>query len=614
MIKYFGTLNDIFNAATSDLQPGDVVVTGGYGSVNDGGASTYYVTSINNTNNADLDITGKTFSKGSIQLELMFNNGEVNVEQFGAQSTASAANNKAAIQAAIDSGARCVNFRPVQYLVEDDIVINHPVDIAGNGTKLTLIPTVVNSNTHLFCLDFEPCVSNLKIATNIKDMFIVGVTTNALSKSIPSIRINCANRVCFENVCFEGGDYAVYAKKSNNTGCDIRDISISNCKATNMNSGFAFNSSSDIKVKNCRIELREPTNITYGFGFVLDNTYKAFVEDLSVLNATMSAVGVGNKTWDNNSTNRIVFKNLLVDNAIIAISLTNCNLPISFNNAMLIDCDYSFYVADAENITVSNSSFSAKSPLTCAADTRILTFTGYSKMKFMHTQFDFPYAFQAIVYNSEKEKPVELDFVDCTLQKIDVSGLSDTIIPSGFGLIGYEGEYSNRVIQTFDACEFRSYITDYSVTTGEGENAVTTYNFPITLATSSNSDSKLIIKNCRFINEDNSDDEQDETQGETQDETQPPKEYIPYFKLDDNAKFDNIVVYNCFFENYEFSKGEGEDKHYPIFGRVVDGAINTDNTDSDNETIHNIFARCNMRSSAPDTANGTTINEMLEYI
>ena len=89
---------------------------------------------------------------------------------------------------------------------------------------------------------------------------------------------------------------------------------------------------------------------------------------------------------------------------------------------------------------------------------------------------------------------------------------------------------------------------------------------------------------------------------------------MPYFKLDDTAKFDNIVVYNCFFENYEFSKGEGEDKYYPIFGRVIDGIIVTDITNSDNEKIHNIFARCNMRSYAPDGTNGTTINEVLEYI
>ena len=80
----------------------------------------------------------------------------------------------------------------------------------------------------------------------------------------------------------------------------------------------------------------------------------------------------------------------------------------------------------------------------------------------MHTQFDFPYEFQKITYNSEKEKPVDLTFVDCTLRKTDVPGLSDSIIPSGFGTVGYESNYSNQVIETFDACEFRSYIQNYS--------------------------------------------------------------------------------------------------------------------------------------------------------
>jgi len=612
----YSTLTAFFNDSEKTVVVGDYVTTFGFSEVEDGGNGVYRVIAVDESlDNDTVAINGIQFTCKKVKLELCFDNATVRVNQFGAkkvdgnQSYTSteianfASINKNAIQEAINSGARKVEFSTGTYYVADDILINHPVDICGNGTALILKPTNTNANTHLFCFDFSAVENDYTAATNIKDLIIAGVTTNSISKSIPSIRMKRAYKVNIENVYFEGGDYAVYADDTGIENYYIHDISLINCKAINMNSGFNFVSSSGIKVKNCRLELAEPTNIRYGFGFVLDNSNNAIIEDVSVFNATMSAVGLGNNVWcddstgSGNATERILFKNLLIDNAIIAISLTNSNLPVSFNNAMLIDCDYSFFVTDAENISVTNSSVLAKSPLVAAADSRILTFTGYSKMKFMHTQFDFPYEFQKIAYNSEKEKPVDLTFVDCTLQKTDVPGLSDSIVPSGFGTVGYESNYSNQVIETFDACEFRSYINDYSVTTGEGENAVTAYNFPITLATSSNSGSKLIIKNCRFVNDSTC--------------------TVPYFKLDDSAKFDNIVVYNCFFENYDYSYEVTTDNKtknvYPIFGRVIDGIIVTDITNSDNEKIHNIFARCNMRSYAPDGTNGTTINEVLEY-
>ena len=231
----------------------------------------------------------------------------------------------------------------------------------------------------------------------------------------------------------------------------------------------------------------------------------------------------------------------------------------------------------------------------------------YAKAKFTHTQFDFPLDFQRVDFDTGNNETSDLVFVDCTIQKTDIAGVEGVTLPSGFGALGVANANNVGVIETFDACEFRSCIKDYKLTTGEGENTVITYNFPITLSTATNSGSKLIIKNCRFINEDNSDDEQDETQGETQDETQPPKEYIPYFRLDDNAKFDNIVVYNCFFENYNYKPSE-DSSVYPLFGKLTNNVLSCDVDD------HNIFAKCNMRSSEPVRNTGTTINETKSYI
>ena len=46
---------------------------------------------------------------------------------------------------------------------------------------------------------------------------------------------------------------------------------------------------------------------------------------------------------------------------------------------------------------------------------------------------------------------------------------------------------------------------------------------------------------------------------------------------------------------------------YPVFGRMSNGVLILDSDE------HNIFAKCNIRSSAPDRENGTVINEMKTY-
>ena len=601
MIKNFDTLNDFFNAANSDLHSGDIVVTSGYSAVNDGGAGEYYVISTENTNVAGLVISGKTFSKGSVQLELISDSGEVFVEQFGASSTASSAVNKAAIQAAIDSGARRINFRPTQYNVGDDILVSHPVDIVGNGAKLVFEPTSTVTDMQLFRLDYDSSENEINTATVIKDFCIEGACGNSESAVVSSIRIDCAYNVTVSDISFDGGDCAVYAKKKEFEGYNISRIEIKDCIAENMSNGFAFCTATDVKIKNCRINLVEG-----GVGVaVSDNSHTFIVEDLTISGGEV-AVNIYDGDWNGNATERIFFKNLQVTDTFAAANISDTNLPIHFTNAMVVDVNVGVCMTRAENVTMTNSSVLSVEPSNAGEDTVPVWAVDYAKAKFIHTQFEFPLDFQRVDFDSDNSKASDLVFVDCTIQKTDIHGVDGVTSPSGFGVFGVADVDNIGVIETFDACEFRSCIKDYKLTTGEGENTVITYNFPITLSTATNSGSKLIIKNCRFINEDNSDDEQDETQGETQDETQPPKEYIPYFRLDDNAKFDNIVVYNCFFENYNYKPSE-DSSVYPLFGKLTNNGLSCDVSD------HNIFARCNMRSSAPDRTNGTTINEVLEY-
>ena len=141
------------------------------------------------------------------------------------------------------------------------------------------------------------------------------------------------------------------------------------------------------------------------------------------------------------------------------------------------------------------------------------------------------------------------------------------------------------VIQSFDGCEFRSYQQDFCTVDENG--TMVDYNPPIILRAKPETDSKIIIKNCRFVNDSPCD--------------------APYFQLDDSKVYGNIVVYNCFFENYVYSENSDDSEIFPLFAKVTDGVAAADSTG------HNIFAKCNMRSSTPIRGTGTTINETKEY-
>lgn len=590
MIKYFNTLNDFFDDANSDLESGDIVVTSGYSEVNDGGAGEYYVISTENTNVDSLAISGKTFSKGSIQLELMFNNGEVNVEQFGAQSTASAANNKAAIQAAINSGARRVNFRPAQYNVGNDILINHPVDIVGNGAELAL--ETASTLTQLFRVEYaEGAVIS---PASIRDMKIVGTrvesegTDNTVNYYNILVNIVNAKQFTISDIYFEYGSSAI---ETTNSSLQITDINIVNCVFRGFCTGIYLSNLKGFKIKNCNIDLLDNNGAT---GILMNSNVKSgIVEDLTVVNALDAAIDCWNGEWGQeinevtvtDATDRIMFKNLNIEKCLYGIKINFSDVPIFISNAIATDVAYGMFMECAKNVSIMHSSISLLPPATAPEYAVPVYLAGYVQAEFKHVQFEFPWDFQYSAICAEEATDVR--FTDCTLQKTDIDRVPGVTNPKGFGYIGtnYVGE--SKYAMTFDACEFRSYIKSYATVVTENETEITTYNFPIILLTLPETDSKLIIKNCRFVNDSTC--------------------TVPYFKLDDSGKFDNIVVYNCFFENYDYTDPNNV-SDFPIFGKLTNNSLSCD------VSGHNIFAKCNMRSSAPDRENGTTINETLEYI
>ncbi len=630
MIKNFNSLNEFFNKEDRDVISGDYVQTYGYSAINDGGSGLYKVKSVSDTVSNAITFNGLEVTSKGCTLELIPENGTVRVEQFGAVSDCDFTNmtteekneffgsNKAAIQIAVDSGARRVEFSAGTYHVADDILIDHPVDIVGNGAKLVL--ETDSTSTQLFRVEYGITVGDNAPAASIRDMKIVGTRTITEVEEIDpeTDEIKTVEKITYYNdgirlvnvsgfkifgTDFEYGSGAIKASTIS-SGHSISNICVENCNAENIVKSFSFSDTANLKVYNCKAVCLEKSGMGISIG---GDTLPAIIEDMSIYNGNF-AVSVG-ADMSESKAGSVNFKNLLVDGSKYAFWFNNNTAPVYFANAMVVNVDYALSNNSGKNISIANSSILLKSPEISPDDSHVLYFMGDAQMKFVHTQFEFPKILQKFSHTTYFKKTAEISFIDCTLQKTDISGISDEIVSTGFGDLGYTDNSMQQVIETFDACEFRSYIKDYIITTGEGENAVTTYNFPIVLSTATDSGSKLIIKNCRFINEDNSDeDNSDETEN---------KEYIPYFSLDDNAKFDNIVVYNCFFENYncsyEVETEDGTEDVYPLFGKWVNGSIMTRKEDVIANNMHNIFAKCNMRSSKPIRNTGTTINEMKTY-
>ena len=400
-MKYFNTLTGFFNDTEKTVVNDDIIVTGGYSTVNDGGAGTYVVTLVTaDESDSGIVISGKTFTKGDTQLELISDNGEVYVEQFGASSTASAAVNKTAIQAAVDSGARRVNFRPVQYLVADDIVINHPVDIVGNGAQLVL--ETDSTSTQLFRVEYaentDPApasISGMKISgTRVITPPADGESTETVSYYNTCINLVNISDFTISNVDFENCRYAVYAQKTDSVNHILSHITIKNCNIFSAINGITLYNTNTVKIQNCKIDLNKVGSMGVN---LRSNTTNIIVEDVSVLNCIYGIHVFGN-TWEKtiivseeeskiikDATDRYFIKNLLVDGAEKGIYIVKSDIPIHFANIMLVNITgMAIQVAKAENITFTNSSVLMAAPEKCAESAVVLLINGATNIKFTH--------------------------------------------------------------------------------------------------------------------------------------------------------------------------------------------------------------------------------------
>ncbi len=567
--KVYNSLKEYFETEKFTEGQGDIVSILGFDKENDGGAADYLVESTGYTSYDKITFIGDSVTCRGIKLRLLPENGVAYVEQFGAKgdydlSKVSEAdkvsfyeNNSQSIQLALNSGFEKVAFLKKVYMVSGDILINEPVKAIGNSARLKL----TNENSSVFTVG---CQDTALEDVEISDLTLEGFSTNGSCALVEAVNVE---NFSMSNIFFDTANRALRVSENS------YKINVRNCTAVNVIHGFEFDNVIDFRINNCKFELADDENSK---GLCLaQKTSFGVVEDLSVCNAGYAVYYDGDgESWDGLAIERILFKNLLVDECDYGVKSHYNEIPLHFSNAMLVNVNYGIYLECVKNLVVTNSSVLIKSPSTAAVDAVPICVRTYAHAKFSHTQFDFPHSFNDISSYDECE-PCELSFVDCTMQKTDIAGITGVVEPTGFGYITDTHSLAAQINETFDACEFRSYIQNYSAD-----------NMPIALFAPIGSGSKLIIKNCRFVNDSTC--------------------TVPYFKLDDSGKFDNIVVYNCFFENYNYTDPNNA-SDFPIFGKL------TNNTLSSDVSSHNIFARCNMRSSAPDRENGTTINEMVTY-
>lgn len=582
-IFYYSSMDEFSKKSKHDEAVGDIVKTFGFYNSDDGGAATYIVTSNSKPLSDNLIVSREFIYHKFHELKIISDNGIGYVEQFGAQGIADESElsdeektrisqlNKSAIESAFNSGIPNIEFSAKKYLVTGGITVENSVNINGNSAVIEM------------CGNNDSVIKLSKLGAFVEDVALSNVTLRG--KDVESA---CAllwgDNVCnfsVDNVRFDTCNRALYissGSESSNT------IAVKNCIVTNALSGFEFDDVIDFKIKNSRIELVENENSK---GLIFNqNTIFGLVEDVSVCYAGDCAVLYEgqSETWDGLAIERILFKNLLIDESNYGIKATYNEIPLHFSNAMLVNVNYGIYLEYAKNLVVTNSSVLIKSPSTAADDAVPICVRTYAQAKFSHTQFDFPHNFNDMSTYDEGE-PCELSFVDCTIQKTDIADVDGVVEPTGFGYITDTHSLAAKLIESFDACEFRSYIKNYATTVAGNEEEITNYNFPMMLSALNETDSKLIIKNCRFVNENTC--------------------TVPYFKLD-GGKFDNIVVYNCFFENYNYTDPNNS-SDFPIFGKLTNNGLSCD------VYGYNIFAKCNMRSSEPIRNTGTTINEMKAY-
>lgn len=375
-------LNSIFcdnveQMKSLDLSDGDTCITLGYYSVNDGGGAIY---KIRTKSNEDVEDNGSIhFIGDSLVAELIIENGEINVKQFGAKGDGET-DDLQSIQNAINFYNNIVGNKKDTYLISSNLTIENknisnlnikcnPFEVvAGNTYKQAFditgnnefINVTVNSN-----FEFIPSINvyaseteNTGIASNVKAFRIINGTTNFY---------NCKANNCWAFDIVNSSNINVYNFEGKSLEMSI--FISENSKATFYKSNFEINKEVNsiyyhhiYQIQGCDTKFYECHFTEIGVGNIGNHIHgysPSFTEDMKVTGKIeLNECSLITKTWAGqlNGSNCIInggkieavalfTSGQLVNKPLVKLNNVYINLksinstPMCFNNIEINNCE-----------------------------------------------------------------------------------------------------------------------------------------------------------------------------------------------------------------------------------------------------------------------------------
>ena len=224
---YFNTVADM---KAYNLSAGDMAITKGYYSSNDGGGAEYNIVASTSNYSETLN--------NNLKAELIIKD-TINVKQFGAKSNDNSFNNTEIIQYCLNNYKNI--YIPDGYFYTNSLFMKTSTNLFGNGKNSVLIPLNSSENGLIN-------ITNENVKTNIKDLRLYGNNIE-----IDAIKITREQQTAIDsNEIFENIYIDLFNGKGINLASDyIRSSFIVGCNISNCESDGLYLSGTDNFIDNC---------------------------------------------------------------------------------------------------------------------------------------------------------------------------------------------------------------------------------------------------------------------------------------------------------------------------------------------------------------------------
>lgn len=271
---YFTTVADM---KAYNLAAGDMAITEGYFTANDGGAGIYQI--VNNNSLIDDGGSVHTLNNG-LKAKLIFKN-EINVKQFGAKGDGET-DDSASIQNAINQNVGNIVFPKGEYYIENQVIIkNH--NYIGYGATIVSNTQDVNIEYLIYNEHFLSNAYNTFTFTNI----------NFKCNKVPTYFLSFKN---IKNVVFENCRF--YTKEDFNKTVHLLDL---RCNSEN------------VTIRDCDFYIDEESTATLSTCLLIRNYQgdtNSFTNNITVDNCTFSKNCQDEILWINSNSGLITNVNV----------------------------------------------------------------------------------------------------------------------------------------------------------------------------------------------------------------------------------------------------------------------------------------------------------------